>query len=306
MIHELKEKALEQNIRFTAVPLNALSEVKADIEKLAAENELNAHQKAIISKRYIFDIAELDFTPRSIVVAIWRQNFAKAVFKYKGAETSCFVEDYSTHHKGQSGNIFLNRIFMDAGISLKYIGMVPQKLLAVRSGLSEYGRNNITYSSDWGSYARIGTYLSNIEPDEYTWRNTVNMARCKSCGLCIKNCPTKAILPERFLIDSELCLSRLNSTDGEDMPGWIPESAHNSVYGCHRCQDICPANKNRLKDIEKIIFEEEETEAILNAKTFTDFPKGTRVKLWYYNTGRGFSCIPRNLKLMLNNTGSIN
>lgn len=60
-------------------------------------------------------------------------------------------------------------------------------------------------------------------------------------------------------------------------------------------------NNKTLSNLETIEFRETETEAMLNAKEFREFPEDIRKKLWYYNNGEAFKCIPRNLRLMIEN-----
>ena len=177
---------------------------------------------------------------------------------------------------------------------------MPVKRLAVRGGLCEYGRNNITYCGDWGSFVRLGAYVSDMEPKDYIWRDVVSMASCENCCKCAANCPTKAISPNRFLINCEICLSNLNGADGQDIPDWVPASVHNGLYGCYRCQEICPANKDCFENIDQIVFDEAETKIMLNSSSYADFPESIRKKLWHYEVpGAEFACIPRNLALMI-------
>jgi epoxyqueuosine reductase len=47
---------------------------------------------------------------------------------------------------------------------------LPEKLLAVRSGLAQYGKNNISYIPDVGSFYRTVVFVSNV-PCESVGRN---------------------------------------------------------------------------------------------------------------------------------------
>jgi len=278
-------------MKMAIVPVDVLADVKADIIKMVAENELSDYQKWIISERFVLDMPEIDFAPRSIVITASPNKLYKAVFRYKGREASCFVE-------AKGGSEDVERVFADKGLQLKYIHWFPQKLLAVRSGLCEYGRNNIAYCGERGSFVRLGTYVSDAEPPgDYVWRDAVNMAVCGRCGRCIKNCATGAILSDRFLINAEICLTKLNQGSG-DLPDWVSQDAHHALYGCYRCQEICPANRGHFDDLEQIVFDEVETEVMLKSNSYADFPEELRKKLWHYDTGAKYECIPRNLRLM--------
>ena len=275
-----------KDIKFAILPLSILDDIKVDIREFVAENKLNAYQQWIIDERYALNVPEVDFEPKSIVIAAWKQHIYEAVFQHKGKTTSCLIED-GRSNRVIGGNMEGKHIFADMGYKLDYVHWMPQKRLAVRGGLCEYGRNNIAYCGEWGSFVRLGTYISDIEPTNYIWRGVKSMNACETCSKCIAVCPAKAIQSDRFLIDCDV---------------WKPPYAHDSLYGCYHCQKICPANKSRLNDVEQIIFDEAETEVMIDSDSFINFPENIRKKLWHYNTGAEFECIiVNNLKLMLEN-----
>lgn len=297
MTSNISATAAEEGLKLAVVPIGCLEEIKADMKALSEQNDLNGFQQEIINKRYVLDVPPVAFTAKSVVIAVWQLSVAKATFHYHGKKASCIVDDSYTrtgvHDK-------LSQLFSAHGYSLEYCNWMPVKRLAVRSGLCEYGRNNITYCADWDSFIRLGAYISDIPAENYVWRKVSNPDVCSSCGKCIANCPTGAILPDRFLIDNEKCLTYLNDSDG-DIPDWVPKSAHHSLIECFRCQEICPLNRKRLSNLGTLELDETETQAILDSNTFQDFPESIRKKLWYYDTGDQFKCIPRNLRLLLDN-----
>ena len=293
----IRYEAAENGIKLAIVPISCLGEVKADMQMLSEQNDLNGFQKEIINRKYILDVPSVDFAAKSVVIAVWPLAIGEATFHYLGNRASCIVDDSYTrpdiHDK-------LSQLFLTQGHMLKHFGWLPAKHLAVRSGLCEYGRNNITYCDDWGSFIRIGAYVSDIPVRDYVWREVKNLDACDSCGKCIASCPTGAILPHRFLIDNEKCLALLNDS-ANDIPNWVPKSAHHSLIECFRCQETCPLNKKRLSNMVRLEFCEAETRAILESDTFQGFPESIRKRLWYYETGDQFTCIPRNLALLLAN-----
>ena len=95
------------------------------------------------------------------------------------------------------------------------------------------------------------------------------MDDCEDCTICMDSCPTGAIPDideEEFIINVERCIPFYNEVLGE-FPDRLPKNAHNSLFGCLRCQQYCPVNS---KVIEKIIrledITEEETNMILEGK----------------------------------------
>ena len=298
MVDIIKKAALESGMKLEVIPLERMAELKADIDKIASDNAINRFQKRIIKQKYNYS-PKADFEVKSIVAAAWPQRVVKLVFHYRGKVASCIADDGFLSSIKKTN--VLKALFKQHGHQLKSAPWMPLKRLAVCSGLCEYGRNNITYCGDWGSFIKLNSYVTDLPAEEYTWREAVKMDLCESCGKCIKNCPTKAILHERFLINSELCLSHLNSRDDEEIPDWVPKSAHHRLMECTTCQDVCPKNQKRLTNLEEIVFSEEETEIMLECSSFKEFPESIKEKLWIYNNGKPMKCIPRNLRLMLDN-----
>lgn len=287
-----------EGIRFTVIPIECLEEIKADIQVLSAQYELNDFQREIVNDLYVLDPPLTEFDIKSLVVAVWQLSIARATFHYRGQRASCIVDDSFT----PATDVYdrLSRLFASNGHALEQVTWMPLKRLAVRSGLCEYGRNNITYSGDWGSFIRLGAYVSNAPAENYVWREVKSLDVCSRCGKCIANCPTGAILPNRFLIDNVKCLTYHNDSD-RAIPDWMPKSAHHCLVECTRCQEICPLNSRRLANLETIELTEAETDAMLKAGSFLDFPDSVREKLWHYDTGEPFKFLPRNLRLMLDN-----
>ena len=57
-------------------------------------------------------------------------------------------------------NIILKDIIKESGYKIEYTNKLHVKLLAVRSGLGKYGRNNICYIDDWGSMINLFAYFT--------------------------------------------------------------------------------------------------------------------------------------------------
>jgi epoxyqueuosine reductase len=141
----------------------------------------------------------------------------------------------------------------------------PLKGTAARCGLVVYGRNNITYTKDFGSYQQILGYYTDIEPEGFAALPTEPsvMEQCRNCRICLNACPTKAIDSDRFLLHAERCITYLDEYM-ERWPDWLPSSSHNALIGCVRCQERCPANHGRLKvELLPEIFTLMETQTIL-------------------------------------------
>jgi len=206
MSKKIIQKAAERGIKLAIIPVSRLANLKDDIMQFTQQSELGEYQQMLVFKRYVLDIPVLPFSPKSIVVAV-----------YKNTNTTA--------------SDILQQIFADAGHSLHLERWLPLKRLAVCSGLCEYGKNNITYCKEWGSFISIGGFFSDIAPnDGHIWRDVVKMQICESCEKCKDICPKGAILPRIFLIDNDKC-----------------KTQHQDKI-CYACQNICPANLGVVKE----------------------------------------------------------
>ncbi|RDE15483.1 MAG: hypothetical protein C4K48_03940 [Candidatus Thorarchaeota archaeon] len=176
------------------------------------------------------------------------------------------------------------------------------KHLAVRSGLAEYGRNNICYVKGMGSMLSLYAFFTDYAFKEDHWREVCMMEFCRSCRICINECLTHAISDGRFVIDVERCVSLYNEIVGE-IPGWIPVRAHNALIGCLRCQLRCPANKEVVsRAVELGNLTESETSSILECAGNDDVVIALCEKLKVSTPEAARNDLPvfsRNLKMLL-------
>jgi epoxyqueuosine reductase len=120
------------------------------------------------------------------------------------------------------------------------------KLLAVRSGLGQYGRNNICYVDGMGSFLTLHAFLTDYPFEDDHWGEMQMMELCQNCRICIKQCPGGAIREDNFLVDINHCITLYNEVEGE-FPDWIPSDVHHAYMGCMKCQSPCPANREPMK-----------------------------------------------------------
>jgi epoxyqueuosine reductase len=176
---------------------------------------------------------------------------------------------------------------------------LPLKTLAVCSGLAEYGKNNIAYVKGMGSYFRLSAFYSDLPADADIWLEPRMMERCRHCQFCLKNCPTRAIRSERFLLFAERCITFHNERK-QDFPVWLPPSWHNCLVGCLLCQQYCPENKANRDWIEnEWIFSKEETSFIMKGEPVEKLPGATAKKLEQLGLLMYYEILPRNLRALL-------
>jgi epoxyqueuosine reductase len=182
---------------------------------------------------------------------------------------------------------------------------VPKKLLATRSGLARYGRNNITYIEGMGSVYRLVSLYTSIPCAEDPWREPEMMVACKQCRACFENCPTGAITEERFLLHAEQCLTYWNEKPGDvPFPEWIDPACHDQLIGCMRCQAVCPQNAEHLA-IEEADprFTEEETAVLVGDAAIEKLPNEIVDKLRAHGLLEYVEVLPRNLGALLRRAG---
>ena len=106
------------------------------------------------------------------------------------------------------------------------------------------------------------------------------------------------------MINNERCLSYFNEGPG-DFPEWLPKSIHNCLYDCLLCQKICPGNKDYINNIiGPIEFNETETDMLLSGKLMKEFPPTLKKKVVFLGMDQWLSAIPRNIKVLLENSES--
>ncbi len=181
--------------------------------------------------------------------------------------------------------------------------VAPLKSIASRMGLVMYGRNNLTYIPDWGSYFQLVGYVTDKEigiPDDWSPGDAIMMPECENCGACISVCPTGAICEDRILLRAEMCTTLLS-----EQPGRLNHAlGPGCLFGCLECQQVCPANSGLLRfESAGATFDKDETNAIL-AGDPNVYPENTARKLVALGLTEA-ALIGRNLAHMLGSHSSV-
>jgi epoxyqueuosine reductase len=214
----------------------------------------------------------------------------------------------------------LSGILVPAGFSVARVPM-PVKLLAVRAGLAEYGRNNIAYVIGSGSFFRLDTFATDADlipageprggmsrfivggrdPETGHWSPPRRMGSCSACKACYHACPTSCIpYPEEgVVIDARRCLTYLNEHEGE-WPDWLDKGSHNCLVGCMRCQRVCPANKHHFqREVRVMEFDRAETALILENHPAQELPARLCAKLDQLDLDGYETVLGRNLRALV-------
>lgn len=301
MMDLIKSQLEQKGHKAFIVSVGILEQLKKDLLELKETGILNDSQRHIVENMYNFELPKVDFEIKSIILVAKQNYLSRLIFSYKGNKIPVMIppgyNDYMDAPSLVEG--FLREVMGQEGYHCCATPALPNKLLAVRSGFAKYGRNNIVYVEGLGSFCQIYPFYSDLPTDSKIFSEIAPMAMCAKCGACVRCCPTGALLEERFLMDNMRCLTFFNEKGNKPFPEWINSSAHNAIYGCTCCQEVCPQNKEQLKkQIEETEFTEEETLLLLEGKELTSLPELLKKKIRKVNMELFISAVPRNLEVL--------
>lgn len=282
------------------VPIHHLHDLQQELIKLYQSGLIN---KDLIHKylhRFKYDYSAELSNAQSIIIAAIPQSITKLCFTWRGKNQEITVPP--TYIYTEAEKLVLQII--EEELSKDNFSFVqaklPLKLLAVKSGLSQYGRNNISYIRNMGSFYRLIALISDMPNAEDTWGDLQRMPTCNNCSACYTHCPTKCIDLNRNIIHASQCLTYINESS-EPFPSWVDCTWHNALLGCMNCQLACPQNKNHIQTRKtNIILTESQIESLLHEKDFTKLSKTTQDILINLNLAEyELPTLQRNLEALL-------
>lgn len=295
--------------KYRTISVEHLGELQEDIDKLRRVGKLSDNE---VYRSYIdtkkFEIPETLPNAKSIIILAIFSKLGLVNFHLDGKNYEIMIppnyyDDGTTLEDFK--NLLLKEVIKESGYKVDFTGKLHVKLLAVRSGLGKYGRNNICYVDEWGSMINLFAFFTDFQFEEDNWTEIKMMDQCKNCTICINNCLTNAIpspSDENFVINASNCISVYNEIKGI-IPDWIPSEAHNALIGCMRCQKPCPINRETIMITAKLEdITEEETKMILDGITDEKMVKSISEKLKMFSppdADRVLPVIKRNLKLLI-------
>ena len=198
-----------------------LYEIKEEIE--------GRYEKGLIDREvYREYLASFDFRiPESlpeaksiIVVAVPRPQ-SKALFSGNGESQSLTIPPTYVAYVETRKEVeqTLADILETKGYSVASTAL-PLKLLAVRTELGSYGRNNICYVPGMGSFLQLVAVYSDLPCLKDNWGKIKLMKSCENCYACRQACPHEAV------------------TGQKKQPHSINPDACNR---CGICRDVCKA-----------------------------------------------------------------
>ncbi len=287
------------NARFRTVSITHLEELRDELQ--------HWRQEGIIGKKFYeqnygffeFDRPVLPAQPRSIIIIAIPQGIISLAWQHQGKTHQVVLPPTYRYTRDRARCLeILSSVFMKEGCSAVKAAL-PVKLLAARSGLGKYGRNNLCYVDGCGSFVRLEAFYTDFVFPNDEWQEKQPLERCASCTLCMSACPTHCIRPESFLVHADQCLTYFNEFP-DPFPLWLNPRAHNALVGCLRCQEVCPENRAVAHRREEgVSFAEEETDLILRGASKDQLPPDLFSKLQGLNMDEYLSVLPRNLAVLI-------
>jgi epoxyqueuosine reductase len=234
--------------RYKTLPVSRFPQLQAEYEK-SLSGTLYTQAKAFRD-----EVAKLSFktpadfpTAKSVVVVAAFTKSMYVNFTLNGSKLRVLVppqyyepETNAAKLKG----IVQNEIVKSGAAKVVDISKsVPLKLLAARSGLGQYGRNNLIFVNGMGSYCLLYAFLTDHNFGEDNWTQLSVLEPCNRCDHCVRGCPTWSV-PDygNFPINVEKCVTFYNERQGT-FPTWIQRSSHGALMGCMGCQTSCKEDR---------------------------------------------------------------
>ncbi len=227
------------------------------------------------------DVTQLLPDCKTVVVCLF--NYYKSARQMtdapRVAQCGLSKEDYHIYVKQKLEELCLAlgisqsaaRIFCDSA-------PVLERRWGVEAGLGWIGKNHLLIHPTLGSFVHIGVLLLQEEaPLSPPCRGEEEWG-CGDCTRCLKACPTGAIRGTHF--DARKCVSYLTIERKAPLP---PEGGVNTLlkevlYGCDRCQDICPYNQH-LEETKHTALQANESLLTMTAADWRGLSRRQKIRL---------------------------
>ena len=299
----LLEELACHGFRARTVSADHAPELKAEIEERHRRGEFaeEFYRERLLDIRSSFNDAEPEI--RTLIVVAAPQPIIRLIFHLPVKPVTLVVPPTYQYGVNEKAERLLKKCLKRAGCRLIRTSL-PLKLLAARSGLGVYGRNNVCYVKGLGSFHRLMAFGTDLPWEEDSWGPARLMDTCSRCRACRRLCPTGAIQEEDLLLRAHRCLTFLNERS-DPFPQWTDSSWHHAVVGCLHCQLVCPENKtvrNWSQAGDK--FSEEETRLLLEGRRPEKIPADLRGRLERLGLLEYSEILPRNIQAALANSAS--
>ncbi|MEW6527530.1 MAG: 4Fe-4S double cluster binding domain-containing protein [Spirochaetota bacterium] len=182
---------------------------------------------------------------KTIIVLIenyFKFSFPKSMEPYFGR---CYMDDDRVTKDGLTVRIRQFVSFLrEHGLQAKVTFSIPQKAAAARAGIGNFGKNCLLYAKSAACGSSWISPVTIIVDREFEADEPATGIGCPQwCrNACVAACPTRA-LKGNCTIDSKQCISFLTYFGQGITPRELREPMGTYIYGCDRCQEVCPRNR---------------------------------------------------------------
>lgn len=179
------------------------------------------------------------------IIVLLELYFKKAFPKYmEGHFGRCYLDDDRVTRDGLALRIKSFISFLrNHGIKSKVPFNLPHRVAAAKAGLGTFGKNCLFYSKRAGRGSSWNLPVAVVVDHYFEPGDPTLKIDCPDwCrNACISACPTRA-LKGNGRIDPRLCISYLSYFGQGITPREMRGPMGMYIYGCDRCQNVCPRN----------------------------------------------------------------
>ena len=229
LTHELRKRVLSAGIDLIGITSAEPFQIRGEKERMVNPKEiLKGARSIIVAGFYVYNAANI--LPSEL-------GRPRGIFAPYGSKVYLKMQAYCQK--------IVKRFLRENGYKSVSSMKIPAKLAAARSRLGKYGKNAVVYTKELGSWVMFECLVSDA-PLDYEDVSALT-TDCGDCNICLEACPTQAIY-EPFRINRAKCIT--SWLWGANIPVNLREKQETRLFGCGKCLEICPMNKNLKPRIE--------------------------------------------------------
>lgn len=121
-------------------------------------------------------------------------------------------------------------------------GPLLERPYAELAGLAWRGKSTMALVPGFGPWVMLGVVATTLELE----RDEPLKKVCGTCTRCVVACPTAAIAPDGYVLDSRRCISYQTIENRGVIPRELRASFGDWVFGCDACLDACPVGAKQF------------------------------------------------------------